>query len=63
MRVKTHAAALLVQVADITWPFVGAPLAGALIDRVGFRAAWGMLVVVALLAAVTLRAPERTEVA
>ena len=42
---------------------IGAPLAGALIDRVGFRAAWGMLVVVALLAAVTLRAPERTEVA
>ena len=42
---------------------IGAPLAGALIDRVGFRAAWGTLVGVALLAAVTLRTPERTATA
>ena len=41
---------------------IGAPLAGALIDRIGFRAAWATLVVVALLAVVTLRPPERAEV-
>lgn len=34
---------------------IGAPVAGALIDRVGFRAAWATMVVVALLAVTSLR--------
>jgi predicted MFS family arabinose efflux permease len=34
---------------------IGAPVAGALIDRVGFRAAWATMVVVALLAVASLR--------
>jgi CP family cyanate transporter-like MFS transporter len=37
---------------------IGAPLAGLVIDRLGFTAAWAMLAVVALLAVVSLRAPE-----
>ncbi len=40
---------------------IGAPLTGALIDRVGFRAAWGILIGVAFIAAVTVRLPERAE--
>jgi len=37
---------------------IGAPVAGALIDRVGFRAAWATMVVVALLAVASLRGPR-----
>jgi CP family cyanate transporter-like MFS transporter len=37
---------------------IGSPLAGFIIDRVGFRAAWAVLAAVAFLAVVSLRAPE-----
>ncbi len=40
---------------------IGAPIAGFIIDRFGFRAAWAVLAVVALLAVVSLRGPETTE--
>jgi len=39
---------------------IGAPLAGFIIDRFGFRAAWAVLAVVALLAVVSLRGPRTT---
>jgi len=42
---------------------IGAPLAGLIIDRFGFRAAWAVLAAVALLAVVSLRDPaDRTTV-
>jgi MFS family permease len=40
---------------------IGAPLAGFIIDNVGFRAAWGVLAGVALLAVVSLRPPDTAE--
>jgi len=40
---------------------IGAPLAGLIIDRAGFRTAWAVLALVALLAVVSLRRPGTAE--